>query len=149
MKYCLIKGLVQLTKVWLKSAQRLQRVGLIPLRFLCPGPSPRAAAITLARDPSPAAHRRERRKRADARVLLRLDAAAQLLNSHHSRQGRMSWNDNQWNDNNNGWQSSYRGRPARNRSSSRPRNPQGPWAACPIPSCKKLDLPIHHRSRWA
>ena len=49
----------------------------------------------------------------------------------------MSWNDNQWNDNNNGWQSSYRGRPARNRSSSRPRNSQNPWAACPIPSCKK------------
>ena len=49
----------------------------------------------------------------------------------------MSWNDNQWNDNNNEWQSSYRGRPARNRSSSRPRNSQNSWAACPIPSCNK------------
>ena len=38
------------------------------------------------RPPSPAGHRRARRQRADARVLLRLGSAAQRLGEHHSAQ---------------------------------------------------------------
>ncbi len=50
------------------------------------GARPRGHAITAQRAGEPAWHRRQRRRRATARVLVRLGAAAGLLQGHHSAQ---------------------------------------------------------------
>ena len=48
------------------------------------GAEPKRGAITVTRDPSPAWHRRERRKRAESRTIVRVSKAAGPLSQHHS-----------------------------------------------------------------
>ena len=56
------------------------------------GEAQRGAIERGARDPSPSWHRRERRKRSEARTLLRLESARALLQRHHSSFcGDMAW----------------------------------------------------------